>query len=78
MVVCQLDNVYCVCFVFNHNFLIGMLTLSMTLRVLGIGSVCCVQFTPSTAGEIEMLCCAFIRNLHSLDTTMCNTMSRIF
>ena len=43
MVVCQLDNVYCVCFVFNHNFVIGMLTLSMTLRVLGIGSVCCVQ-----------------------------------
>ena len=78
MVVCQFDNVYCVYFVFNHNFVIGMLTLSMTLRVLGIGGVCCVQCTPSKAGEIEMLCCAFTRNPHSLDPTMCNTMSRIF
>ena len=79
VVVCQLDNVFCVCFVFNHNFVIGMGTLLMNLSALGIGGgVYAVyeQCTPSKAGEIEMLCCAFIRYLHSLDPTMCNTICK--
>ena len=78
MVVCQLDNVYCVCFVFNHNFVIGMLTLSMTLRVLGIGgSVLCTVHTIKGWGKRNVVLCLYMKPPLSRSYHV-NTMSRSF